>query len=57
MTLGDETIEAISEEIRTRRHRMICLNDNASIADFDALSRRLAAAFEAVLPEKSAYER
>lgn len=57
MTLGDETIEGICNDIRTQRHRMICLNDNAAITDFDELTRRLSAAFDAILPEKSRYER
>lgn len=57
MTLGDNTIEAICDDIRTQRHRMICLNDNASITDFDETCRRLAAAFDAALPEKCSYER
>lgn len=56
-TLGDDTVESIADQIRSQCFRMICLNDHASITDFDAVSSRLREAFETILPEKSGYER
>lgn len=56
-TLEDRTIEGICRDIEARRYRMLCLNDSERIADFEAANRRLCAAFERILPEKSAYER
>ncbi len=57
MTLGDRQIDAVAHDIVRQRYRMICLHDNAAIADFDGVSRRLCEAFERILPEKSSYER
>lgn len=49
----DEIVRAIT----TGQYRAICLNDGGDVADFDACQKRLAGAFECVLPEKSSFER
>lgn len=56
-TLADGTLEEICAGIRTAGCRMLCLNDSERIADFDESARRLCAAFAALLPEPSRYER
>ncbi len=56
-TLEDGTLERICNDIERQRYRLLCLNDSERIADFEAASRRLCAAFERILPEKSSYER
>ena len=57
MTLTEETIDPICETIRSQKCRMLCLNDHESIRDFEGVCRKLCAAFEALVPEKSSYER
>lgn len=56
MTLSDDMLEAICRDIERQRWRMVCLNDSDRIADFGVSCRRLCAAFEHILPEKSSYE-
>lgn len=64
VSFGDARLDALREDrigdieryIGAQRYAMVCLNDSPDIADFDALSARLKAAFEIILPEKSAYE-
>jgi len=57
LTLEDDSLEEICRDIERQRYRLVCLNDSERIADFDAASRRLCAAFDRILPEKSSYER
>ncbi len=54
--LNDTTLESICNTIRHGTARMLCINDSEQIADFEALTARLQAAFEELLPEKSSYE-
>lgn len=56
LTLTDDN-EAVCRAIESQRYRMFCLHDNERIADFEAVSRQLCAAFERMLPEKSAFEK
>ncbi len=55
-TLCESRIGEIEEYIRTQHYAMICLNDSPQLQDFDGVRTRLAAALEAILPEKSSYE-
>ena len=48
--------DAMYQDIQTGRHKVICVNDNASVANFEETKAKLIAAFEAVLPEKSSFE-
>lgn len=57
LTLEDTTLESTCRDIERQRWRLVCLNDSERITDFEAASRRLCAAFERILPEKSSYER
>ena len=56
MTLTDDN-ESICRAIESQRYRMFCLHDDERIADFETASDRLCAAFERLLPEKSAFEK
>ncbi len=49
---GDKLFEAI----RKQKSRVMCINDTWSGDDFEEVKERLHEAFQAVLPEKSAYE-
>ncbi len=49
--------QAMYHDILTGGHKVICVNDNANIADFETEKRRLIDTFEAVLPHKSSFER
>jgi hypothetical protein len=55
-SLTDERIGDIETYVRTARYAMICLNDSPLLQDFEEVRRRLHAAFETILPEKSSYE-
>jgi len=55
--LDDATIESVCRDVAAGRQRMICFNDSPDIADFARSRDRLEAAFRALLPEKSSYER
>ncbi len=55
--LNDNTLEGICETIERGAVRMLCINDSEQIADFEALTAKLQAAFERLLPETSSYER
>lgn len=53
----DENVERLCEMIRGQRHDMVCVNDPSEGVDFETLSAQLKAAFEAILPGKSKFER
>ncbi len=53
--LSDDN-RAIAEAITSGRYSMICINDNNEIRDPQAAARTVRDAFDALLPEKSAYE-
>ncbi len=42
--------------IEKQKHKIICLNDNELINDFDEIKSKLKNSFEKILPEKSDYE-
>lgn len=56
-TLSEGSTDAIAGDIRSGRYAMMCINDSDSIADFEGVKSKLTAAFEAILPEKSSYEK
>jgi hypothetical protein len=55
--LAESRLGDIESYIRRQKYAMICLNDSPSLHDFEAAGRRLVAAFETILPDKSSYER
>ncbi|MCD7714689.1 MAG: stealth family protein [Prevotella sp.] len=42
--------------IRNQSYKLVCLNDNVHIRNYDAVMERIRAAFEEILPEKSGFE-
>lgn len=55
--LGEDRIEEIENYIRRQSYSMICLNDSPRLRDFETVRARLIAALNAILPEKSSYEK
>lgn len=53
----DETADRLCRMIQEQRHDMICVNDPSGDIDFEKLSAKLKDAFEAILPEKSEFEK
>ena len=42
--------------IRKQSYKLICLNDNIRIRNYDQVIRNIKDAFESILPEKSNFE-
>lgn len=55
-TLRDATIANAAKLVRGRRRPLLCLNDTTKLTDVEQASRKLTAAFEEILPEKSSFE-
>ena len=53
----EETVESLCGLISRQLHDMVCVNDPSEQVDFEGLSAQLKAAFEAILPEKSEFEK
>lgn len=51
------SIDALCEIITSQSHDMVCVNDPSEDVDFAALSEKLKAAFETILPRKSGFEK
>ncbi len=45
-----------AEAVREQRYRLVCLNDNARIKNYDAVMEELSRSFESILPGKSSFE-
>ena len=52
MVRPKQAIKAIYEQ----KYKLICLNDNVHIRNYDTVIGNLRAAFESILPEKSTFE-
>lgn len=55
--MNDASLPGLCEVIRTRRYKMICINDSKDIMDFETCRDEVKAAFERILPEKSNFEK
>jgi hypothetical protein len=44
------------EAIYNQKYKLICLNDNAHIVNYEKVMQELEKAFETILPEKSGFE-
>lgn len=53
MIKSDKAIDAIEHQ----RYKLICLNDNVHIRNYEQVMSRIASAFESILPEKSSFEK
>lgn len=47
----------IIDSIVKQKYKMICLNDNSEINDFEKTKKEIIAAFEKILPDKSSFEK
>ena len=55
--IGEHNISSISNCIRRQSLKMVCLNDNEKTEPFDKYKQIICDAFEAILPEKSLFEK
>lgn len=53
----EDTIDSLFSTIVKQRRDMICINDPSEDIDFEALSEKLNAAFNEILPDKSEFEK
>lgn len=44
------------EAIRNQSYKLICLNDNVNIRNYDLVIKNIREAFESILPDKSGFE-
>ena len=45
------------KDIKKKKHKMICINDDENIADFEKTKKEINQAFNEILPEKSLFEK
>ena len=55
--LDDSNLDRVCSLISSQAHHQICINDSERIADPEGCFRRIAAAFESILPGKSSFEK
>ncbi|MBR0460313.1 MAG: Stealth CR1 domain-containing protein [Victivallales bacterium] len=55
--LNEKNLARVCEMIRRQSKPVICLNDDGSTQDVEACSQEAAHAFEAILPQKSSFEK
>lgn len=53
----DSNLEKITNEIIKQKHKMLCINDNQDILDFENIKSAINKAFDKILPEKSSFEK
>ena len=54
--LSDRDVDKLAEAIRTQKREILVMADSENFSDFNALVRKINAAFDAILPEKSSFE-
>ena len=54
--ISDSVLDNILSDIRSRKHKVLCLNDNEGIADIEPIKQKIIGAFESFFPEKSSFE-
>ena len=52
-----ETLDEILKLIRRRRYKVMCINDNSFLKDFDLVKKEVLAAFAELFPERSSFEK
>lgn len=55
--LNESTVAKVCDWISNQRYRQICLNDSDRVKDPDRCFAEVAAAFDAILPDKSPFEK
>lgn len=53
MIRAEKAVQAIA----ARQYKLVCLNDNVRIRNYDEVMRNIGAAFESILPQKSSFEK
>ncbi|MBM7635983.1 stealth family protein [Streptococcus saliviloxodontae] len=53
----EEEIEKIEQNMKSSRHKLVCLEDGESVLDFKSSKEKIVKLFEEVFPEKSKFER
>ena len=54
--ISDSVLDNILSDIRSRKHKVLCLNDNEGLADIEPIKQKIIGALESVFPEKSSFE-
>ena len=57
VAVNDDTVESICNAIKTQAYLQLCINDSDRITDPECAFKRLAQAFDVILPEKSSFEK
>lgn len=57
VAVTDNNVKDIAECIKKQNYKMLCINDDQSITNFDEVKKIINEAFEEVLPEKSSFEK
>ena len=55
-TVTNDQIEPVLEEIKNRKHQILCINDAYGGNQFEKIKQQIIDAFEEILPEKSGFE-
>ncbi|GAB6012785.1 Stealth CR1 domain-containing protein [Viscerimonas tarda] len=55
--ISDENKQSVCAAIVNQQYTMLCLNDSDNITDFETLKLELQNSFEAILPQKSVFEK
>ena len=53
---GKALFQEMCNDIMHQKHKMVCCNDSPELAEFEIYKEKLHAAFEKILPNKSAFE-
>ena len=54
---GRDSDSEITDAIRRQKYQMICINDDGQERDFEEIKAKVMDSFQAILPEKSGFER
>lgn len=55
--LSDTSLKDIEKELRSGKHKVICLNDTDDVENFEQTKHALIGLFESKLPNKSSFEK
>ena len=50
-------MKQLEDEIKNRRHKAICINDDSKVKNFDEISGIVRKIYSEVFPEKSEFEK
>ena len=55
--INEDNFTSLCERIASKKTKMLCINDNSNVCDFENKKLKIKAAFETILPEVSSFER